>query len=138
MEGLTEASVDEGCIEYPMTVKARVRGTTIVFEPTFPPGVKEGDLQEKPLDAMSVYCTRSGGPQKPTMIKLFLTPGSRVPEQLVLQAEDSIEIVSAVIRAERRGDGKLTPKLFRLGIRVVGRLGFVTPATLKSVGFTGL
>jgi len=45
---------------------------------------------------------------------------------------------TAVIRAERRLDGKLTPKLFRLGIRAVGRLGFVTPATLKSVGFTGL
>jgi hypothetical protein len=87
---------------------------------------------------MSVYCTRSGSPQKPTMIKLFLTHSSYASEQLLIRAEDSIEIVSAVIRAERTGDGRLTPRLFRLGIRAVGRLGFVTPATLKAVGLWGL
>ncbi|MEK7269346.1 MAG: hypothetical protein AAB215_00225 [Planctomycetota bacterium] len=137
-EGLTEAWASAGCIEYPMTVKARLRGATIVFEPTFPPEVKEGDLLEKPLiDELSAYCPRPGGPQEPTAIELFPTRDSDAPERLVIRAEDPIEVLSAVIRAERTGEGKLTSRLFRLGIRAVGRRGFVTAGSLKSVGFLG-
>ena len=138
-EGLVGGSGIEGCIEYPMTLKPLVRGEAITFEPTFPPDVKRGDLVERPLDAESIAsCPRSlDRPHPPTAIALYSSARSRASERLILRFKDSIEIRSAVIRAERSTDGSLKPRLHRLGIRVSGRSGYVTPADLRSAGFSG-
>jgi hypothetical protein len=135
-----DAWVTENCLQYPMRLKARVQGATLDFEPAFPPGVKDGDLLEKEVnqDEEFGYCLRPFSPEKPTPIAWYRTPDSKSPERLTIRSDESVEIVSAVIRAERSEAGELAPKIVRVGVRVSGRRGFLTRVDLRSLGFLGL
>jgi hypothetical protein len=136
----TEAWVTENCFQYPMRLKARVRGSILEFEPVFPPGVKEGDLIEKGInrDEEFDYCLQPFSPGKPTSVAWYRTPDSESPERLIIPSSESVEIVSAVIRAERSERGGLAPKIVRVGVQVSGKRGFLTRADLSSLGFLGL
>jgi hypothetical protein len=130
--------VTEGCIEYPMPGRARVRGAEIVFEPILPADAKEGDLLERELvDELSAYCPRAEQPPERVTVDLFPTAGSKVPDRLVVGATSKIEILSAVVRVERASDGRLTTRLNRVLIRVDGRRGYASPASMTTMGFRG-
>ena len=137
----TEAWVTQNCIEYGMRLEARVQGATLEFAPTFPPGVKEGDLLEKKVnneDEDFVECLRPFRPVKPTSVAWYPTPDSKSPERTIIRPEESVEIVSALIRAERSRSKRLVPVIVRLGVRVADRSGFLTPSDLRALGFHGL
>jgi len=139
-DGLIDTWMSDGCLAYPMTVQPRVRGSSLVFEPTFPPGVREGDLLEQPTsqDEEWMDCVRPFSPAAPTSIDLYPTPNSMDAQRLVVGATDRIEIFATVIRAERTSTARLSPQLYRVGIRVAGRVGYVTRADLVAAGFAGL
>jgi len=69
---------------------------------------------------------------------VFATPGGADAQRLVVSTSDRVEIVSTVVRAGRTAGGRLQPGLYRIGVRVAGRRGFVTPADLRALGFGGL
>ncbi len=135
-----DAWVIEGCFQYPMRLEARLQGHALEFKPTFPPGVTEGDLLEKEVykGEEFAYCLRPFSPTKPTSVAWYLKSDSKSPERLIIQPGESIEIVSAVVRAERSEGGELAPKIVQVGVRVAGRQGFLTRVDLKALGFIGL
>lgn len=136
----TNAWVTESCIQYGMKLEARVHGTRLDFDPVFPPGVNEGDLLEKGIDKDEEFgdCLQPFRPKKPTTVAWYPSPDSKSPRRLIIGPDESVEVMSAVVRATRSDAGKLVPSIVRLGVQVSGRRGFLTRADLRSLGFLGL
>jgi len=128
--------IDEACFQYPMALEARLRDSSIVFEPILPNGAKEGDLLEREL--YEVDCYRPGDAREPATIELYPSPRATKPDRLALHPRDAVKFESAVLRLQRAPDGSLVPRLFRLGIEVSGRHGYVTLGGLRSAGFAGI
>jgi hypothetical protein len=135
-----DAWVIEGCLQYPMRLMARAQGAALEFRPSFPPEVNEGDLFEEDVnkDEDFGYCLRPFRPEKPTAVAWYQRPDSKSPGTLILRPDESVEIVSAVIRAERSDEGELVPRILLVGVRVSDRRGFLTRNDLRSLGFLGL
>lgn len=85
-----------------------------------------------------MWCLRPFSPAKPTSVAWYGTADSMSPERLFIRSSESVEIVSAVIRAERSTAGDLVSNIVRVGVRVSGRTGFLTREDLRSLGFLGL
>ncbi len=128
--------IDEACVQYPMALEAHLRDSSITFEPSLPHDAKEGDLLEREI--YEVDCFRPGDAREPTTIELFPSPGATKPDRLVLHPSDAVTFKSAILRLQRALDGSLVPRLFRLGIEVSGRHGYVTLGSLRSAGFAGI
>ncbi len=128
--------IDEGCVQYPMALEARLRDSSIVFEPVLPNGAKEGDLLEREL--YEVDCYRPGGTRESAILEVFPSPDATKPDRLTFGPHDVVRFKSVTLRVQRAPDGSLVPRVFRLGVEVSGRKGYVTLAGLKSAGFAGI
>ncbi|MFN8588664.1 MAG: hypothetical protein U0704_12795 [Candidatus Eisenbacteria bacterium] len=122
-------------IEYAATLEPTLRNGAITFEAAMPAGAHEGSLIERDVTAMDPELLAVQSRSSPSRITFYPNAASSEPSTVHISPKERVKIVSVVSRAVAEPDGTLHPALFRVGVRVGGRRGYLPPAWLRSVGY---